>query len=86
MGLTTTAIVIAVLAGIGTYYSWNNNKGLSMGLALVTAIAGAVGTIGAFFWALGVVFKLLPLILLALGVWFIYRHLTRKDEDSVAPR
>ena len=46
MGFTVTAIVIAVLAGIGTFYTWDRNKGLSLGLAVITLLAGAVGTIG----------------------------------------
>lgn len=82
MGFTTTAIVIAVLAGIGTYFSWNSNKALSMGLAVLTAIAGALGLIGAFFWALGVFFKLLPLALLIFGIWLIYRVATGNSGNS----
>ena len=86
MSFTVTAIVIAVLAGLGAYAAWSSNKALSLGLAALTALAGALGVIGAFLWALGVVFKLLPLALLAFGVWLIYRNVTREDADRTPTR
>lgn len=73
MGFTVTAIVIAVLAGIGTFYTWDRNKGLSMGLAVITLLAGAVGTIGAFVAALGLFFRILPLLLMVGGIWLIWK-------------
>lgn len=82
MGTTVTAIVIAALAGVGTYYSWNENRGLSTGLALVTLIAGIVGTIGAFMAAVGLFFRLLPLIFVVLGVWLLFKLLTRDKDDK----
>lgn len=82
MGATITAIVIAVLAGIGTYYTWERNKGLSMGLAVVTAIAGAVGTLLAFVQALALVFKLLPILLLALGIWLIWKVARSRNNST----
>ncbi|AKK11674.1 hypothetical protein [Corynebacterium uterequi] len=72
MGITATSIVVAVLAGIGSYYSWNNNKPLSMILGIVTMLAGTVGAVGAFFHALGLIFKLLPILLMILGAWWVY--------------
>lgn len=83
MGTTVTAIVIAVLAGIGAFYSWNRNKGLAMGLAVVTLLAGVVGTIGAFVATLSLFFQLLPLIFVVLGIWLLYRIVrSRRDRRS----
>lgn len=73
MGFTVTAIVIAVLAGIGTFYTWDRNKGLSMGLAVITLLAGAVGTVGAFVAALSFFFRILPILLMVGGVWLIWK-------------
>lgn len=73
MGFTVTAIVIAVLAGIGTFYAWDRNKGLSMGLAVITLLAGAVGTVGAFVAALSFFFRILPILLMVGGVWLIWK-------------
>lgn len=86
MSFTVTTIVIAVLAGVGAYTAWSSNKALSLGLAALTAFAGALGVIGAFLWALGMLFKLLPLVLLAFGIWLIYRNVTREDPDSTPTR
>lgn len=80
MGTTLTAIIIAVLAGVGAFYSWDRNKGLAMGLAVVTLLAGAVGTIGAFIAALGFLLKILPILFVALGVWLIVK-IARKDRN-----
>lgn len=74
MGITTTAIVIAVLAGLACFYSWDRNRGLSLGLAIVAGIAAFFGLIGAFFWALGVIFKLIPIVLLVGAIWLIVRR------------
>ena len=82
MGTTVTAIIIAALAGVGTYYSWNDNRGLSIGLAAVTLIAGIVGTIGAFFATVSLFFSLLPLLFVALGIWLLFKLLTRDNNDQ----
>jgi CHASE2 domain-containing sensor protein len=73
MGFTVTAIVIAVLAGIGTFYTWDRNKGLSMGLAVITLLAGAAGTVGAFVAALSFFFRILPILLMVGGIWLIWK-------------
>ncbi|HZK31853.1 MAG TPA: hypothetical protein VFC72_02965 [Corynebacterium sp.] len=82
MGLTITAIVIAVLAGIGTFYSWTSNRKLSLGLAVVTLLAGAAGTIGAFIAALHLLLKLLPILLMVGGIWLIWRIFQMNRDSS----
>lgn len=83
MGTTITAIVIAVLAGVGAFYSWDRNRGLAAGLAVVTLLAGAIGTLGAFVAALGLFFRLLPILFVVLGVWLVYRYIkSRRDNQE----
>ena len=83
MGTTITAIVIAVLAGVGAFYSWDRNRGLAAGLAVVTLLAGAIGTLGAFAAALGLFFRLLPILFVVLGVWLVYRYIkSRRDNQE----
>lgn len=84
MGTTMTSIIIAILAGIGTFYTWNEHKGLSMLLAVVTLVAGLIGTLGAFIAALSLFFKLLPVIFVALGVYLIIK-VTQKNSPT-SPR
>ncbi|AWB82510.1 hypothetical protein C3B44_09235 [Corynebacterium yudongzhengii] len=84
MGTTATAIIIAILAGIGTVYTWDTNKLLSLALAAVTMIAGIIGTVGAFISALGLFFKLLPLVLVGVGIYLIYK-VVQKNRDEQPP-
>lgn len=80
MKFVVTTIVIAALAGIGAYFSWANNKMLSVILAFVTLIAGLIGIIGAFVLAVAGIFKILPILLFILGVWLVFRNAKSNDE------
>lgn len=80
MKFVVTTIVIAALAGIGAYFSWANNKMLSVILAFVTLIAGLIGMIGAFVLAVAGIFKILPILLFILGVWLVFRNVKSNDE------
>lgn len=82
MGFTVTTIVIAVLAGVGAYFSWNENRLVSLACGVVCAIASAIATIAAFVWAVAVVFKLLPIILLVIAIWLIYRAVAKRRGES----
>ncbi len=86
MELTVPIIVIAALAGVGAHLAWDSRRELSMGLVTVTVLAGAAGVVAACLSALGVVFRLLPLALLAFGVWLIHRNATHPDPDSTPTR
>ncbi|MGD7002009.1 hypothetical protein [Corynebacterium halotolerans] len=81
-GTTITAIVIAALAGLATFYSWDRNKGLSAVLAIVTAVASAVAILFAFVGALAVIFKILPIVLLVFGLWLIWRVFLKKSDSA----
>ena len=81
MGFTLTATIIAVLAGIAAYFSWRENRMVSIVCGFICAIASSLAIIAAFIKAVAVVFKLLPIILLVLAIWLIYRAVT-KDRDS----
>lgn len=83
MGTTMTSIIVAVLAGIGTFYTWNDNKVLSLILALVTLVAGIIGTIGAFISALGLFFKLLPILFVAFGIYLVVKIVQKNRTPEV---
>lgn len=85
LGTTITAIVIAALAGLATFYSWERNKAVSAVLAIVTAVSSAVAVLFAFVGALAVFFKILPILLLVFGLWLVWRVFVKKsgsDESS----
>lgn len=81
-GTTITATIIAALAGLATFYSWDRNKGLSAVLAIVTALASAVAILFAFLGAVAVIFKILPILLLAFGLWLIWRVFLKKSDSG----
>ena len=85
MGFTLTATVIAVLAGVAAFFAWRENRMVSIVCGFICAIAASLAILAAFVKAVALVFKLLPIILLVLAIWLIYRALTKdRDSDSQA--
>lgn len=84
-GTTVTATVIAALAGLATYYSWDRNRLLSALLAVVTALSAAVAVIFAFVGALAIFLRILPTLLLLLGLWLVWKVITRDKRERVEP-
>lgn len=83
MGFTLTATIIAVLAGIAAFFAWRENRMVSIVCGFICAIASALAILAAFIKAVALVFKLLPIILLVLAIWLIYRAVTKdRDGDS----
>lgn len=78
---TITASLIAALAGVGTYYSWERNRLLSALLAVVTAGAAVVAALFAFIGALALIFQILAILLLLLGIWLIWKVATRGSKQ-----
>lgn len=82
MGFTLTATIIAVLAGIAAFFAWRENRIISIVCGFICAIASALAILAAFIKAVALVFKLLPIILLVLAIWLIYRGVTKPDSDK----
>lgn len=76
---TLTAIVIAVLAAVAAYFSWNSNKAISLASGVVCVIASLFALLFAFLGAVVLAFKLLPLLLLAVGAFLVYRAVTKNS-------
>lgn len=70
---TLTALVIAVLAAVASYFSWSSNKAVSLGCGVVCVIASLFALLFAFLGAVVLAFKLLPLVVLAVGGYLVYR-------------
>lgn len=69
--------LVALLAGAAAYYSWGQNKPLSLFAAVVSVIAALLATIMAFFSAVVFFVRLIPLFLLVGAVFILYRILTK---------
>lgn len=79
-GTSLTALIIAALAGVGAYFAWSENRAVSIGLGVVCVVASAVAVLMAFLGTLALVFKLLPLVVLVIGVWFVWRAIDSEEK------
>ncbi|WP_333620256.1 hypothetical protein [Dietzia sp.] len=84
MGFTLTAIIIAVLAGVGAYFAWSQNRMVAIACGVVCAVASSFAIIAAFVKAVALIFKLLPILLLVLAIWLIYRAVTKRRHTNAA--
>ena len=82
MGISLTTIIIAVLAGAGAYFAWEKSRAASIAMGMVCIIASASALVSAIFSALAIVFKILPLLLLAGGAWLVWRAIGKKDSST----
>ncbi|WKD58827.1 hypothetical protein [Corynebacterium caspium] len=73
-----TALIIAVLAGIAAGATWNTNAVLSLGTGVVFLLASAVATLIILGKTIALIFKLIPLALVAAAIYLCYRALTKQ--------
>lgn len=85
MGFTFTTIVIAALAGFGTYSFWNKNRFLGLVFAAVCGIAALLAFFALLFQAVALTFKLLPLIVIGVIAWLIYRAVSKRGDREEQP-
>ena len=83
-GTFITSLIIAVLAGGVAFYSWRQNSMVALASAAVCLIASVIAVITGLASTVAIVFKLLPWLLLALGIWLVYRVLTSRNSDAGA--
>ncbi len=79
---TIIASVIALLGGAAAYYGWRNHKLVSLLGGAIGIIAAAVAIIGAFIGALAVIFKIIPVLILAGLIWLLWRIFGNRSTDS----
>ncbi|WP_080793693.1 hypothetical protein [Corynebacterium pacaense] len=74
LSTTITACIIALLGGAAAYYSWNDNRTLSLIVAVVATLSAAVAVVAAFLGAVIMIFRLIPLLLLFGLLWLLWRR------------
>ncbi|MDK6259400.1 MULTISPECIES: hypothetical protein [Corynebacterium] len=82
----TVTLVIAVLAGGLAYYSWGRSATLSLAAGAVCVGVSLIALLMAVFISLAWFMKLVPLVLLAGGVWLVWRVLGRRRDREGALR
>lgn len=82
LGTTIIASVIAFLGGAAAYYSWNQNKAISVVAALIGTIAAAVAVILAFVGAVLLIFRIIPILLLVGLLWLLWRRFADRSSGS----
>lgn len=83
-GTFITSLIIAALGGAAAFYSWRQNVLVALISAGVCLLASVVAVITGLASTVAVVFKLLPWLLLALGIWLVYRMITNRNSDAGA--
>ena len=67
-GTFITSLIIAALGGAAAFYSWRQNAMVALISAGVCLVASIIAVITGLASTVAVVFKLLPWLLLALGI------------------
>ena len=83
-GTFITSLIIAALGGAAAFYSWRQNAMVALISAGVCLLASVVAVITGLASTVAVVFKLLPWLLLALGIWLVCRMITNRNSDAGA--
>lgn len=83
-GTFITSLIIAALGGAAAFYSWRQNAMVALISAGICLVASIIAVITGLASTVAVVFKLLPWLLLALGIWLVYRMLTNRNSDAGA--
>lgn len=79
-----TTLILGAVAGLGAWLAWNQDRrGLSVGLSVLTLLFAVVALSSAFFTAVGLVIKLLPILLILLVGWLGIKQL---QKGSTKPR
>lgn len=85
MGFTLTSIILAVLLGAISYFSWHRNRTASLISGFICVIVSAVAIIASFALTVSWIFKALPIVILILAVVLVYLILTR-NKGKNAPK
>ena len=83
-GTFITSLIIAALGVAAAFYSWRQNAMVALISAGVCLVASIIAVITGLASTVAVVFKLLPWLLLALGIWLVYRMITNRNSDAGA--
>ena len=83
-GTFITSLIIAALGGVAAFYSWRQNSLVALASAGVCVIASIIAVITGLASTVAVVFKLLPWLLLALGIWLVYRLVSNRKSAAGA--
>ncbi|MCK7638016.1 hypothetical protein M0E82_08410 [Corynebacterium sp. P7202] len=74
-GATVTFTVLAVCTAVAGFFTWERNKGVSFLLGGATIVLSSIALILAFVGAVVGFFKILPILLLLVGCYILYRRL-----------
>lgn len=72
MGFFFIAAVISILTGFASYFSWESNKLRALLCACISLGAACIAFVTGIFVAIGLVFKLFPLLLILGAAWLLY--------------
>lgn len=67
-------LILAVLAGAGGWFGWRDNKALSVFLWIAALVCAVISLTTAFVGAVGVIFKILPIIVIVAAVYVLVRR------------
>ncbi|CCI82817.1 hypothetical protein [Corynebacterium otitidis] len=85
MGTLLVSTVLAAMAGIATYSTWRDNRGVSIVCAIVFLISGIVAVVAAIGATVSLVVKLLPLILIVIAAFVLWKMFSSGDGDEARP-
>ncbi|MEZ2122326.1 MULTISPECIES: hypothetical protein [unclassified Corynebacterium] len=74
-GATVTFTVLAVITGVAGFFTWERNKMYSLALGAATIVLASIALILAFVGAVVGIFKILPILLILVGCYILYRRL-----------
>ncbi|QGU08083.1 hypothetical protein COCCU_10830 [Corynebacterium occultum] len=82
LSTTIIASVIAFLGGVAAYYTWKENRGLSIICGALGTLAAAIAVVLAFIGTLMLIMKIIPILLLVGMVWLCWYLFTRRNSRA----
>lgn len=81
-GTTLTTIILGVISGVGASWATDQKRwGLALLLTVLTFIFAVVAFTTGFAGAVSLVFRYLPVLLIALVAWLGYKQLQHNRQD-----
>lgn len=77
---TLTATIIAAVAAAIAYFTWNTNKAVASLAAVVCLVAASVAVLTGFLGAVVLVLRIIPVLLLALGIWIAWKVFSSRSD------
>ena len=77
---TLTATIIAAVSAAVAYFTWNTNKAVASLGAVVCLVAAAVAVLAGFLGTVILVLRIIPVLLLVLGIWIAWKVFTSRSE------